>query len=697
MANVPFFCGKDCGGNACPLVATVESGRVARVANNPAGGKHLKGCRRGFDLALEQYAPDRIVSPLISTGERGSGQFREASWDEALDLTARKLGEVRSRYGAQAVLNRGSAAVTGAMHGTGALANRFLNLYGGCTRLVGNYSNGDAQFVLPYVLGKEWTSAGFDASTMQYSKMIVMWGANVLETRQGTDVPQRLLEAKRRGTPVVVIDPRRTPTVEYAATWWLPCRPGTDAALMLSVLHVLITEHMVDRPFVAGHSVGFDELERYVLGQDGSETRSPEWASGICGIDAAEIRRFARAYGAAKPAMLFPGYSIQRVFAGEETFRLTVALQVATGNLGVRGGSSGGLNNRLPNPRVGKLPVPLIDPQPSVPMVRWPDAILEGRRGGYPSDIHAAYSLGSGTLNQGANIRKNMAAFRALDFAVSHEVFLSPTARFCDVVFPTSTAFEKEDIGIPWAGNYLLYKPQTVSLRGQVRSDYDVLCDLADRLGFGPDFSAGRSAGQWIDSFIQQSEITDPDDFRQTGIYFGSEQERAGLADFCADPMRHPLSTPSGRVEIASSSYRQETGFPAIPTWQPAPEDMSHPLRLITPKTQHLTHSQGSNIHQLRARAAHALTVHPDDASQRGVVDGETVRVFNDVGEMHVPVRVSDGIIEGVVSLTEGQWVQLDEQGIDVGGASNMLTSTEGTRPGVACIMHGVNVEVQRR
>ena len=279
MPTAPFFCGKDCGGNACPLVVTVESGRVVRVANNPAGGKHLKGCRRGFDLPLEQYAADRIVTPLISSGERGSGHFREATWDEALSLTARKLDEVRSRYGAQAVLNRGSAAVTGAMHGTGALANRFLNLFGGCTRLIGNYSNGAAQFVLPFVLGKEWTAAGFDASTMQYSQMIVMWGANVLETRQGTDVPQRLLEAKRHGTPVVVIDPRRTPTVEHAATWWLPCRPGADAALMLAVLHVLITDGLVDRPFVATHSVGFDDLERYVLGRDGGQEHSPEWAA----------------------------------------------------------------------------------------------------------------------------------------------------------------------------------------------------------------------------------------------------------------------------------------------------------------------------------------------------------------------------------------------------------------------------------
>ena len=274
---------------------------------------------------------------------------------------------------------------------------------------------------------------------------------------------------------------------------------------------------------------------------------------------------------AAKPAMLFPGYSIQRVFAGEETFRLTVALQVATGNLGVRGGSSGGLNNRLPNPRVGKLPVPAIAPQPAVPMVRWPDAILEGQSGGYPSDIHAVYSLGSGTLNQGANIRKNMAAFRTLDFAVSHEVFLSPTARFCDVIFPTTTAFEKEDIGIPWAGNYLLYKPQAVPLpRARCAATTTSCATWPTAWVLATAFSAGRSSAQWIEPSSQESEITDVDAFRRSGIYLGFEQERFGLADFAADPLAHPLSTPSGKVEIASAAYQRETGFPAIPTWQPA-------------------------------------------------------------------------------------------------------------------------------
>jgi len=696
MPTYPFFCGKDCGGNACPLLATVEERRVTRVVNNPAAGKYILGCRRGFDLPLEQDAADRILTPLIRTGPRGSGQFRPASWDEALRLTADRLGEIRAAHGPAAVLCRASAGVTGALHATYAVLPRFMHLFGGCTRLTGNYSVGAGQFVLPYLLGKDWTRAGFDPATMQHAEMIILWGANVLETRQGAEVPARLLEAKARGAQVIVVDPRRSATVRHAATWWLPCRPGTDAALMLAVLHVLLTEGLADRAFIASHSIGFEQLARYVLGLDDAAPRTPGWAAGICGLPADEIVRFARAYAAAKPAMLFPGYSIQRVYAGEEPFRLAVALQIATGNFGRRGGSTGAINSMLPGPKVGRLPAPAIAPQPALPVVRWPDAILEGRAGGYPSDIRAIYNLGSNLLNQGADIRKNMRAFTALDFAATHEVFMTPTARFCDVIFPTTTAFEKEDIGIPWAGNYLLYKPQILPPAGQARSDYDALSELADRLGFGPAFTEGRSAADWVQHFIEQSEIPDPVEFRRTGLYLAPDQERAGLADFAADPGRHPLKTPSGKVEIASEMYQRDTGAPAVPTWQPAPADARYPLRLITPKSPHFTHSQGSNLPVLRQRAGHALTVHPLDAGARGLTDGAPARVFNDQGAVRIPVRVSDEVVPGVVSLPEGTWVEMGADGVDAGGAANMLTATAGTTAGRACIMHGVAVEVQR-
>ena len=421
------------------------------------------------------------------------------------------------------------------------------------------------------------------------------------------------------------------------------------------------------------------------------------WAEPLCGVTAGEITRFARAYAAAKPAMLLPGYSIQRVYAGEEPYRLAVALQLATGNFGVPGGSTGSLNNALPGVRVGRLPAPILPDSPTVPVARWPDAVLEGRAGGFPVDIHAIYSIGGNYLNQGSQIAKSIAAFEKVDFAVCHELFLTPTARYCDVVLPAAHALEKEDIGLTWGGNFITYKAQAVLPQGEARTDYDILCDLAERLGFGAQFSEGRSAAQWVQHFLDQSEVPDHDAFRQTGFYGAPDQERTGLADFTRDPAAHPLSTPSGRVELASDRYAAETGFPAIPTWQPRPQDERYPLQLITPKSPHRTHSQGSNIEEIRRKASHALDMHPADAVARGIGDGDVVRLFNAEGAAQVPVRLCDDLAPGVVCLPEGVWVELDGSGLDMAGAANMLTSTQGTAPATAVIMHGVGVQVSAR
>jgi anaerobic dimethyl sulfoxide reductase subunit A len=693
IQTLPTFCGKDCGGCACPLLAAVENGRVTHLKNNPLGGKYLKGCSRGFDLALETYAPDRILQPLVRNGPRGSGDFRPASWDEALDITADRLSDIRYQYGANTVMNRGSAGSLGALHATWALLSRFLSFYGGYTRLTGGYSNAAASFVLPYLLGQDWTSSGFDASTMQHAEMIILWGANVLETRQGSEVPQRLIEARKRGSQIVVIDPRRTTTVKHTATWWLPCQPGTDSALMLAILHVILTENLSDRSFIMSHSEGYDQLEDYILGKDG-EAHSPQWAEGICGISADEIIRFARAYAGAKPAMLFPGFSIQRVFAGEETYRLTIALQIATGNFGKPGGSTGSMNHLLPSLKVGHLDVPHISDIPEIPVVRWADAALYGRSGGYPIDIHAIYNMGSNLLNQGSDINKSMRALEKLDFIVSHEIFMTPTARWCDVIFPAATSLEKEDIGIPWQGYYLLYKPQVIPPLGEARSDYDALCDLASRLGFGDDFSTNRSSTDWIKHFIADSEILDVEAFRRTGIYYPTDPGRTGLADFAVNPVSYPLRTPSGKVEIASERYERETGFPAIPTWNTPPIDKRYPLKLITPKSPHRTHSQGSNIVEIRQRSKHTLEMHPLDAAERDIAQGDPVYLYNDQGTVRVVVQLTDNLIPGVVSLNEGIWVALDDKGIDQAGSANILTASEGTLPGKACIMHAVSVEV---
>ena len=703
MELVPTFCGKDCGGGACPLLARVEDGMVTQMLHNPAG-KDLKPCPRGYSLHRAHYAPDRLLRPLLADGPRGSGRFREAGWDEALGIVTRRLAEIRSRHGPESVIGMGSAGSTGVLHSSEGLLGRFLNTLGGATTLSSNYSNGAARFSLPYLFGSAARESGWDAATVRHSKLVVLWGANILEARLGTELGTSIAAAARAGVPVIVIDPRRTRTVKALGARWIPIRPGTDTAMMLAVLHVLFRDGLVDMARASRLAIGLDDMARYVSGSADGVARSPEWAQTRCGVPAAIIESFAHDYGTSSPAMLVPGYSIQRVIDGEETFRLTVALQVATGNFGIPGGSSGSINNRLPSPRIGSLPDQDPGTSAAIPVLRWPDAILGGRAGSYPSDIRAAWVAGFNAVNQGGDSRKSVEAMRALEFTVCSDMFMTPTARLCDVVLPVASPLEKEDIGLPWQGNYLLYKRAALALRGQARTDYDIFADAATRMGCGEAFTGGKSASQWIDHCLAESEITDIEAFKRTGVYFGADRERVGLSAFAADPEANPLPTPSGLIELRSERWASDTGRPAIPVWAERESNPDLPFLLVTPKTVHRTNSQEGGG-ELWASAppgaakrpdAGTLTIATPDAARLSILDGDRLIVSNARGAVLVTALVSDDIAPGVVSMHEGVWLDIGTDGLDHAGSANMLTSTDGSGPATAPVMHGVAVAVRK-
>lgn len=711
IQRIPTFCGKDCGGNACPLVAIVDDGAITGIERNPAGAD-LKPCPRGYALHHAHCAPDRLLSPLVASGPRGSGSFREAGWDEALGLVAKRLEEVRASHGPASILSLGSAGSSGALHDSQNLLARFLNATGGATALTSNYSNGAAKFVLPYLFGDAYGRSGWDANTVRHSRLVVLWGANILEARLGTELGTAVSQAARAGVPVIVIDPRRSRTANALGARWIPIRPGTDAAMMLAVLQVLFRYDLVDRAHATTLATGLDDLERYVSGAADGTVRSPSWAEPICGVPASTIDAFAKEYASTRPTMLVPGYSIQRVLNGEETFRLSVALQIATGNFGIAGGSTGSLNNRLPSPRLGSLPdlADSLPPEarPSVPVLRWPDAVLEGRAGGrqsdlqseFPSDIAAAYVAGFNAVNQGSDSRKSERAMKSLEFSVCNEMFMTPTARLCDVVLPVLSPLEKEDICAPWHGNYLLYKRAAVPPRGLARSDWDIFSELAERQGAGTAFTGGRGAVAWLDRFLAESDIQDTVAFKESGVYFGSDRERVGLAGFTADPAACPLSTPSGKVELRSEAYARDTGRAAIPVWTDPPSDARFPLLLITPKTIRRTHSQGGGgAPWTRAEVrpdTGQVTVSPSDAAKFDLAEGDECIIENDAGAVQAAVLVSEDIAAGVVCLHEGAWLAGSAEGVDRGGCANMLTATEGTGPAAAPVMHGIPVTMRK-
>ncbi len=681
MTTLPVFCGRDCGGDACPLLADIEGGRVVGIRYNPSAGRYLKGCPKGLALDHFHYSPERIKTPLKRTGPRGSGQFTPISWPEAILEIKNGLEGVLSHSGPNAIINLSSAGSTGALHTTERLTQRFLDCLGGSTRLAGNYSSNAAGYVIKKAFGDDYGSSGFDASTICASGMIVLWGSNVMEARLGGELEARLMAASKADIPIVTIDPRKTKTSLLTGARWIPIRPGTDIAFMYALLSVFDDRGAIDQEYVHARCEGFEDLLDFVRGASDGIRKTPLWAEGICGVPSSIIEGLAHEWISRNPALLLPGYSVQRTQYGEEATRLFIALQLASGSFGKRGGSTGSLSNRLPGPKLGAMPGVKGAEHVLFPILRWPDAILESGRQG-SARIRAAYSAGGNYLNQGSDIAKSIRAFESLDFIVSHELFLTPTARHSDIVLPAASPLQKEDIGKPWAGNYLLYKPAILGYEGLERSDYDIFRSLADAFGKEETFSCSKSASEWIDGFLADSEISDIDAFKESGIYMGKEQDRTGLSRFDGNPRSFPLATASGKVELQGPHY--------IPTEQG--EEGGRTFRLVTPKNGMRVHSQGGD-HPGRIMT-NSLQINDVDASAIGVSMNDLVTVTSAQGSVHVRCVPTDRIASGVVSLDEGTWFSRDS--MEKSGSANFLTSTAGTAESISCIMHGIPVSVEK-
>ncbi len=701
MKTFPVSCNKDCGGG-CPLLAHVEEGKVVRISNNPAGSLYMKGCRKGFRAMDMDNHPHRLLKPLIRrerkgrtfrSAEEAKDLFREASWEEALDMAASRLKEFQARYGSQAMLDFSSGgSCRGVFHNSSKLSSRFLTLWGGATRTTGNYSSGAASFALSHVFGSAHT--GMDAGNLAQSEMILLWGYNALDTRFGCEMPPRILEARKRGVPVVVIDPRNTRTAKTMGTWWIPIKPGTDTALMAAILYHLIRNDLQDHQFIEKYSIGFPELKAYVTGQTDGVARTPAWASEICGIPEKDIVKLADMYGRIKPAALLPGLSLQRALGGEEAARMTAALQLATGNTGRPGGSSGGMFwGRMSRPYCPTVPaVPHSDP--SFPVYAWPDVILNQQFQGRPYHLKGAYITSSNLMSQGSDILKNIQALQKLDLIIGHDFFLTPTMAMCDIVFPAASFLERNDIVTP-AGNFLLWSSRAVEPPEGIRTDYQIFTALAERLGFAEAYTGGRSAEEWLDHLLEKSEIPDPEDFKATGLFMGKDQERVGLSDFIADPAEHPLNTPSGRIEIASREY-EKTGFPAYPHHREGPEiPGDYPLALVSPHPLQGIHSQFANVEGFRMEEDLAVWMHPADAAERNLHQGETISLSSPFGTMEIPLRITEDIRKGCLCLNEGLWPRFTEKNsglTETGGSVNVLTSSEPTLPSFSSRTHTVFV-----
>jgi anaerobic dimethyl sulfoxide reductase subunit A len=691
---IPFTCTLDCGGR-CELVACHgENGRLRidtpRERADTVEQPRLVPCARGRAQRRTLNARERVRHPLRRTGPRGSGQFIPISWDEALDEVASALRRTQARYGPQAVLYAsGAGAISGRGFSGAAASARFFSHWGPVTQTSGNMSNHCASIAAQWMLGER--VSGSDRATLLDSRLIVLWGMNPAETRMGPNTTYFVARARDQGAKVILIDPRYTDT-GILADQWVPIRPGTDAALAAAMAYVMEIEDLVDRAFMASHTVGYDAYRAYILGQDDRCPKTPDWAAERTGIPAPTIQQLARDYATVKPAALLPGWGPQRTRYGEQIARAAIVLACMSGSVGLRGGGLASVGTRVGGIDAGTLPYGPYGPARRISGITWATDLLQGRM---DPPLKMAYIVASNLINRSPNTRANARALEQVDYVVVQDPFLTPTARYADLVLPVSIEMERPDLVGSWAhDSHLFYSRDVIEPAGEARSDYWIFAQLAQRLGFGPAYTEGKDERAWVEAFLAAPHL-DTRSLRERGLMRTDGEPRVALADYRADPLAHPLRTTSGKIEIVNPQA-VAYGLPAIPSYvEDGERDEEYPLQLITPHSKLRSNSCLHANPWLQRLEPHAIWIHPNDAAEREIIDGDPVEVFSQYGAVRLPAKVTERIMPGVACIYQGTWYRPGRDGIDEGGCANALTGHE-TTPSGGPATHSGWVQVRR-
>jgi anaerobic dimethyl sulfoxide reductase subunit A len=575
------------------------------------------------------------------------------------------------------------------------------------------------------------------------SRYLLMWGWNPSEMRDGTNTEFLLRKAREKGAHIVCIDPRMTASAVALADEWIPIRPGTDAAMMSAMAHVMIKEGLYDAEFVRTHCVGFDETQMpsdakgaesykdYILGTRDKTPKTPQWAERICGVPRDTIARIAREYATRKPGVLYQGYGMQRRAYGEQVVRAGCVLAALTGNVGIPGGWAGGLALQAPDggPLWNVFPTGSNPVKARIPTFLWTEAVVRGKEMGpqhglrgpdkLDSNIKCIYAVASNALiNQHANINRTAKILRdeqLVEFLVVQDNFLTPTARFADVLLPACTQFETWGVEDGWKyGDEVLLAPKIVDPPFETKSDYQICSEVAERLGIGKAYTEGRTERQWMEWALDQyrkarfPRLPALGDFERSnaGVYSVPVTSAAvAFADFREDAVAHPLPTPSGKIEIYSQQLHAMNApkeIPPIPKyiqeWESpfGPEVRQYPLQALGHHSLARVHSTMSGVDWLEEAFPQRVFINPVDAAARGLRNGDQVRVFNERGELRAACRVTKRIMPGVVAIAQGAWWAPGEDGVDRGGSVNVLTSERWTPLAFGNAQHTIMVEVKK-
>ena len=714
------ICNSHCGGT-CEMKVHVKDNKIIRIEPDDRPG-YPRMCARGHAYRQRVYAPDRLLYPLKRTGERGAGEFTRISWDEAIDTVAEELKKVKTKYGNSAILHFCSMCDPHTLNHVGAF-HRLLCQFGGYTAPWGFISHEGATFAAGITYGARRKYIQTEHGTDEYasSKFIIMWGWNPATTDLGSPTNFALMMAKEKGTRIVTVDPRFTDSAAAFAEQWIPIRPGTDAAVFLAMVHVVIKENLQDQAFIDKYVAGYEPYKAYVFGEEDGVEKTPEWAAAISGIPAETIAALAREFATNKPAILVTSIGAGRTAMGEQYHRTAHALEAITGNTAFQNWQSGPRQRMTYNPALPSPPNPVeagmpprnialpyrsptVNSSARVNVSSFANAILKGKAGGYPAEYKAIWLSNTNYLNQLGDTNTTAKAFKTLDFVLVTEQFMTPTARHADIVLPVCTFLERDDIVAPRSGQAIAVLNRAIDPLGESKSQREICQLLAKKLGIEDygDVSNEEMVKTIIENVSKEVDLPDYETLKKEGLVRVKRSEvRQEKKEASTIPDDKPLKTPSGKIELYSevALNMNEPLIPAIPKyvdhWESVNDPLikKYPLQLISPHFKRRAHTQFDNLPWLRELQTQTLSINTVDAEKKGIQEGDLVRVFNDRGEVRIPARVTERIMPGVVALPQGAWFAPDENGIDHGGCANVLTKNL-ISPGGAFACHTALVQI---
>ncbi|SAK83390.1 molybdopterin-containing oxidoreductase [Caballeronia hypogeia] len=680
-------CPHDCP-DTCALRVTVKDGKAVKVSGDP-DHPPTQGvlCTKVSRYAERTHHKDRLLTPLRRVGRKGEGRFEPIGWDEALSIAAERLTAIAQRA-PEAIVPYSYAGTMGLVQGE-SIAARFFNVLG-ASRLERTICAAAGAAGLRYTYG---ASLGMHAEFYEESELILIWGANPIAS--SLHFWTRAQEAKRRGAKLIAIDPYRSLTAEKCHQH-IALRPGTDAALALGMIDVLIRENLIDREYVAAHTLGFDELAARAA------QYPPSRVAQICGIEEHVVVELARAFGATKKAAIRLNYGMQRVRGGGNAVRAIACLPSLTGAWRERAGglllSSSGWtpvdNSALERPDLlpewpSKLPR-------AINMNAIGDALLHPGDAAFGPKVEALIVYNSNPVAVAPDSAKVAAGFAREDlFTIVLEHFQTDTADYADLIFPATTQLEHLDVHKSYGHTHVMANLPAIPPVGESRPNTEIFRGLARAMGlakpalYETDEQIAARAFRWDDRVLEGQNW---DALKSSG-WLKLQIAEAPLAEGA-------FRTPSGKCEFYSERLKRE-GLDPLPDYLPPYESADgspelaarYPLAMISPPARNFLNSSFVNIESLRAAEREPyLDIHPVDAHARGLTDGAQVRIFNDRGSMQARARVTERAREGVVVGLSIWWKKLSPDGCN----ANQVTSQALTDLGGSATFYDCLVEVEQ-